>query len=220
MIRGRRRAGAGPIELIADGITEENDSGNNATVHTFLGQLSTGPFSLVAATWYMGGTHRNVTSITWGGVAMGGVIQSTSLDTGGADRGAGIFLTSGARNGDIVITFDGAVNKSALNKISLRNLQSMNVLDSAFAWTQNVNPLVMSGLASPTLGGIRIAVAGKGSDNDPSVWTWAGATVLADVSVQDVNHRHSVAYKLGDEAGDIAYGPGHYPLILVGAALR
>jgi hypothetical protein len=200
MIRGRRRAGAGPIELIADGITEENDSGNNATVHTFLGQLSTGPFSLIALTWYMGGTHRNITSITWGGVAMGGIIHSTSLDTGGADR--------------------GAVNKSVLNKISLRNLQSMNVVDSGFVWTQNVNPLILTGLNSPTLGGIRIAVAGKGSDNDPSVWTWAGATILADVTVADVNHRHSVAYKLGDESGDIAYGPGHYPLVLAGASLR
>ena len=128
---------------------------------------------------------------------------------------AAIAHISGAQSGDLVLTFSGVLTFPAITVMSLTNVRSLTPLDTDSATTADGTASLAS-LASPGAGGIRIAVLTN--DLDTTAITWTNGTEIADFDAGD--HRHSVAYDLGNDAVAISVAGGADDDALVGVSIR
>lgn len=200
----------GDIAIVDDGDAAPS-SGTTTDTHTYDSQTSVGPTTVLAITWDAS-TPRTLSTATWNGVAMAILDQVSDSDVGAA-----IAIISGAQSGSVVLTFSGTLADSHITKISLANLRSHTPVD-VDEGNVTANSLTLSALASPGVGGIRIVVAATNQQGTGNTWT--NATEISDLSASAVL-RHSAAYDLGDDGGNIVVenGAGE-DICAVGVSLR
>ena len=199
----------GPVELTDDGDNAIQDTGFGTDTHTHDDQSSTGPVSVLAIFW------RDADDIALSGVTWGGATVAILVQAHRANAGAAIAIIKGAQTGDVVLTFADIVNDTSLTVMSLKNLRSRSAIDTDTS-THASGGASLTSLASPGVGGIRIAA--WTNDDDTNTVTWTGATEISDVDGS--SHRFSAAYDLGDDNGTITANGGSDEEAICGVSLR
>lgn len=201
-----------PIPAPVDDGDATNSSG--LASHTYAAQTSTGPVTVLGITWG-DGSSRTLNSATWNGDAVSILVQQVVAMGAGFGNAAICIIGGGARSGNLVLNFSGTVLDSEITKLSVSNLISIMAIDTDDE-TSAGGGADLDSLLSPGIGGIRIGVFAN--DADTTGVTWTNATEVSDIEV--TNHRHSVAYDLGDNATTITADGGAVGEVIVGVSLR
>ncbi len=203
---------------VTDDGDAQSSSGAGTNTLTWTSQTSTGPHSVVLISWHKATTATTLSSITWSGVAMT-ILEQIAYDPGNDPIHGAIAIIAGAQSGSIVATFAATITDAEITKLSLLNLNSMTAVDtdeeSAAAGGSDLDSL-----ASPGVGGIRLALlTNLGAATGV---TWSNATEVSDLQVTSgaESWRHSAAYDLGDDATAIAGNGGSNDECHVGVSLR
>lgn len=192
-------------------ITDDGDNTNPGagTAQTWVGRTSTGPATLVAF-FAATGASVSATSATWG--ANPGAILHQE---GRAGYVIGWIYFAGAQSGDLTINFSISVN-CWITVASLDNLVSGTPVDTDEDDLNSVTSITLDNLASPGVGGIRLAVAWH--EHPTTAASWTNATGIASVDVGSMHY--SVAYDLGDDATTITASFPSSNAMICGVSLR
>lgn len=204
--------GAG-VTVIDDGDVASEEAGGTTDTHTFSSETSTGPDTILCATWIGGFAGAvTLTSATWNGSPMTILVQANEAT---ASLGAAICYISGAQSGDIVLTFSNVATDSAITKLSLVGLSSSTAIDTD-SESSAAGGADLDSLSSPGSGGVRIATFANATSGTGVTWT--NATEVADTSAG--SYRHSAGYDSGADATAITADGAAAGEVIVGVSLR
>ena len=209
MIVGSVRAPVGAIPVPTDDGDAAPSSGGGTAEHTYSALTSTGPYTVGVVTWD-GGAGTALVSALWNDEAV--TVHSFPESSG---MGVAFVLASGARSGDLVLTFDGATTDSEISVLSLNNVISFTLLDSAQVGSGET-PVVLTGVGSPGVKGIR--VFGATNATAGTAMSSGDATEFADVNAG--SWRHWAAYDLGDDDGNVSVSGADVAMNSAGIAFR
>lgn len=212
--RVRMAAGNTDVQITLDGTHTTADSGAGTTQHTHNSVTAAGPVSVLFVTHRDAGNVDQV-SATWDGQAMTQLVHRRNSVEAGPFCSCAIYIIDGAMSGNVVINYAETVDQSAVTAASLRNLESLTAIDTDGENTASGNAK-LDALLTPGDGGIRLALFANATAATAATWT--NATELTDFA--SGNHRHSVAYALGDSASTITPDSAGGIEVVVGVSLR
>lgn len=201
-------SGAIAVTVTDDGDVASPTSGASTSIHRFAAQTSTGPFSILC----IGINSSSVTLVSamWNSSAMTIHVQQAS-----SNKGCAIASIAGTQSGEIALTFSGSLTDSSITKLSLNNVRSRTAIDTD-AEAHASGGADLDSLASPGIGGIRVAMYVNGTQGTAVSWT--NATEVSDFDAGQF--RHSVAYDTGPDATAITADGASDAEAIVGVSWR
>ncbi len=210
--------GSGPPITIVDDGSGAQDTGGNTDTHTFTGQSSTGPWTLLCVT-HRDNSGRSIDAMDFDGQPASDIIQEYNNDVGGEGRiGAAIAIVRGSfASKTVTVNFSAAQDKSTLTILSLDNLLGSVPLWTGFDKTLPPPWLTLTGvIAHPAGIIIGLASSGKSSNN------YTGENWTTEHEDSGINSMRVAVYsKLGVPSSDLKVRQsGDHSQVLVGAAFR